>query len=189
MNDLETLQERIPLHGFFRVNIVNPGKGEPDEIVGDSGWVQNQVTNEGFRCFMARLLGALAGSSQITHAAIGTGGAPAASDTTLAGEQSVRAAITAATSSNSKAVIFTATFDSTASFVTATKNISNIGLGATSTASAATIFAGAAYTSSACATNQNVKNWRSLLATVCKILPKFGGPLFNGQTIPSQALA
>lgn len=157
MNDLETFQERIPLHGFFRVNIVNPGKdGGPDEIVGDSGWVQNQVTNEGFRCFMARLLGGIAGSSQITHAALGTGGAPAASDTTLAGEQSVRAAITAATSSNSKAVIFTATFDSSASFVTATKNISNIGLGATSTASAATIFCGAAYTSSACAVNQNV---------------------------------
>lgn len=154
---MEALQEKVNLRGFFRVAIVNPGKdGKPDEIVGDSGYVPNQVTNEGFRNFMARLLGAIAGSSQITHAALGTGGAPAAADTVLAGEQSVRAAITAATSSNSKAVSFTATFDSAVSFVTATKNLSNIGLGATSTAGAATIFCGAAYTSSAVATNQNV---------------------------------
>lgn len=153
---MEALQEKVNLRGFFRVNIVNPGKDGKDEIVGDSGWVPNQVTNEGFRNFMARLLGAIAGSSQITHAALGTGGAPAAADTTLAGEQSVRAAVTAATSSNSKAVTFTATFDSAVSFVTATKNLSNIGLGATSTAGAATIFCGAAYTSSAVATNQNV---------------------------------
>lgn len=150
------LQDKIPLRGFFRVNIVNPGKnGKPDEIVGDSGWIKNQVTNEGFRA-IARLIGGISGSSQVTHAAVGTGGAPAAADTTLAGEQSVRAAVTAATSSNSKAVQFTATFDSAVSFVTATKNLSNIGLGATSTAGAATIFCGAAYASSAVATNQNV---------------------------------
>jgi hypothetical protein len=157
MNALQQgLMEKIPLRGFFRVNIVNPGKaGKPDEIVGDSGWIENQVTNEGFRA-IARLIGGISGSSQVTHAAVGTGGAPAAADTTLTGEQSVRAAVTAATSSNSKAVSFTATFDSAVSFVTATKNLSNIGLGATSTAGAATIFCGAAYASSAVATNQNV---------------------------------
>lgn len=149
------LFEKIGLRGFFRVNIVNPGKdGKPDEIVGDSGWRENQVTNEGFRA-ISRLIGGISGSSQVTHAALGTGGAPAAADTTLTGEQSVRAAVTAATSSNSKAVQFTATFDSAVSFVTATKNISNIGLGATSTAGAATIFCGAAFASSAVATNQN----------------------------------
>lgn len=152
----QQLQELIPLRGFFRLHIVNPGKdGKPDEIVGDSGWRENQVTNEGFRA-ISRLIGNIAGSSQVTHAALGTGGAPAAADTVLAGEQSVRAAVTAVTSSNSKAVQFTATFDSAVSFVTASKNLSNIGLGATSTAGAATIFCGAAYTSSAVATNQNV---------------------------------
>lgn len=151
----QQLTEKIPLRGFFRLHIVNPGKGKPDEIVGDSGWIENQVTNEGFRA-IARLIGGISGSSQVTHAALGTGGAPAAGDTTLTGEQSVRAAVTAATSSNSKAVQFTATFDSAVSFVTASKNLSNIGLGATSTAGAATIFCGAAYASSAVATNQNV---------------------------------
>ena len=150
------VQELIPIRGFFRVQIVNPKEeGKPSYLAGDSGWIENQVTNEGFRA-VSRLIGGISGSSQVTHAAIGTGGAPAASDTTLTGEQSVRAAVTATTSSNSKAVVFTATFDSAVSFVTATKNISNIGLGATSTAGAATIFCGAAFTSSAVATNQNI---------------------------------
>lgn len=155
IEDNPILGEHLKLRGFFRVKLANPQvDGEP-EIVGDSGWVENQVTNEGFRA-VARLIGAISGSSQVTHAAIGTGGAPAAGDTTLTGEQSVRAAVSAATSSSSKAVVFTATFASANSFVTATKNISNIGLGATSTAGAATIFCGAAYASSSCATNQDV---------------------------------
>lgn len=144
----------IKIKGFYRVQLTAPD--DPTRVVGDSGWRQNQVTNEGFRSFLARTLGGIASSSQVTHAAIGTGGAPSATDTSLAGEQSVRAAVAAATSSSSKAVRFTGTFDSTASFVTATKNISNIGLFATSTAAGGTLFAGNTYTSSACATNQNV---------------------------------
>lgn len=149
----KTPVDGIKLRGFFRVNIEDPESGK---IVGDSGWKENQVTNDGFNGFLAKLLGALSGSSQVTHAALGTGGAPAASDTTLAGEQSVRAVVTAATSSTSKAVQFTATFSSANSFVTATKNISNIGLFATSTAAGGTLFAGNTYSSSSVATNQNV---------------------------------
>lgn len=144
--------EGIKLRGFYRLQIEDPEKG----IVGDSGWHENLVTNDGFNNFMAKLLGAISGSSQVTHAALGTGGAPIATDTTLSGEQSVRAAVTAATSSTSKAVQFTATFSSSASFVTATKNISNIGLFATSTAGGGTLFAGNTYASSSVATNQNV---------------------------------
>lgn len=144
--------EGIKLRGFYRVQIEDPDKG----IVGDSGWHENLITNDGFNNFMAKLLGAIAGSSQVTHMALGTGGAPIAADNVLAGEQSVRAAVTAATSSTSKAVQFTATFASSVSFVTATKNISNVGLFATSTAGGGTIFAGNTYASSSVATNQNV---------------------------------
>lgn len=144
-------QDGIRVKGFFRLHIEEDG-----QLVGDSGWRQNQVTNDGFNNFLAKLLGGIAGSSQITHAALGTGGAPAASDTTLSGEVQKRQAITAATSSTSKAVQFTATFSSANSFVTATQNISNIALAATSTAGAATIFAGNTYASSSVATNQNV---------------------------------
>ena len=139
----------IAVKGMYRVHIT-----EDDKIVGDSGWKQNQVTNEGFRNFLARLLGAIASSSQVTHAALGSGTVPGAAATTLDGEVESRASVTAATSSDSKAVQFTATFSSSDSFVTNTQNLSNIGLfGA---ASSGTLFAGNTYASSSCATNQNV---------------------------------
>lgn len=145
-------EERIPVRGFYRVQLQN----EDGSFVPDDGWYENQVVNLGFNQYLVSTLGAIAGSKQITHMAVGTGGAPAASDTDLAGEQSVRAAVTAATSSSSKTLNLTATFASAVSFVTATKNLSNIGLFNTSTAAGGTIFAGNTYTSSAVATNQNL---------------------------------
>jgi len=142
--------DKMGVRGFYRLHIVNPD----GTLAGDSGWNENQVTNDGFNNMLAKLLGAISGSSQITHAALGSGTVPGAAATTLNGEVVVRAAVTAATSSTSKTVRFTATFNSTASFVTNTQNLSNIGLFATS--SGGTLFAGNTYTSSSCATNQNV---------------------------------
>lgn len=149
--DLEqtTPQEWTRVRGFFRLNIEENG-----EIVGDSGWLENQVTNLGFNQYLVMSLGSIAGSKYITHAALGTGGAPAAADTSLAGEVEKRQAVTAATSSTSKTLNLTATFSSANSFVTNTQNISNIGL--FNTSSGGTIFAGNTYASSACQTNQNV---------------------------------
>jgi len=143
--------EPVKIRGFFRVQIDQSG-----EIVGDSGWKENQVVNLGFNQYLVSTLGAIAGSKQVSHMVLGTGGAPAAGDTTLAGEVEKRAAVTAATSSTSKAVQFTATFASANSFVTNTQNISNIALAHTSTKDAATIFAGNTFASSAVATNQSV---------------------------------
>lgn len=142
----------VAVRGFYRVQLTAPNK--PDVVVGDSGWLENQVTNEGRRC-LARLLGGIAGSSQLTHAALGTGTAPGAADTTLNGElaENVRATLSGATN-GSTSVQFTGTFSSANSFATANRNISNIGLFFTS--SGGTIFAGNTYTSSTCATNQNV---------------------------------
>lgn len=148
---MKKAKEGVKVVGMFRLNITEDGK-----IVGDSGWKKNQVTNLGFNQYLVSALGSIAGSKYVSHVALGTGGAPAASDTSLAGEQSVRASVTAATSSASKTVRFTATFDSAVSFVTASKNISNIGLFNTSTAAGGTLFAGNTFTSSAVATNQNV---------------------------------
>ena len=144
-------RDSVKVKGSFRLNIVDPD----GSIVGDSGWVDNQITNEGFRDIV-RLIGAISGSSAVTHAAIGTGTVPGAAATTLDGEQSVRAALTAATSSTSKAVLFTATFASAVSFVTATKNIANIGLFPIVTAATGTLIAGNTFNSSSCATNQDV---------------------------------
>lgn len=145
------MSKPIKIKGMFRLKIT-----DSDRIIGDTGWRENQVTNLGFNQYLVSALGSISGSKYISHAAVGTGGAPAATDTALAGEQSVRNAVTAATSSGSKTVRFTGTFASADSFVTASKNLSNIGLFNTSTAAGGTLFAGNTYASSAVATNQNL---------------------------------
>ena len=157
----QATKDGLKLRGFFRLQIED---GPTGEIVGDTGWRENQVTNLGFNNIVNQLGTSLTGS-KISHAGLGTGGAPAASDTTLAGEVStngsgsvVRAALTAATSSSSKTLRNTATFSSANSFLTASANISNVGLFHTSgpTTASGTLMAGNTYASSACATNQNV---------------------------------
>jgi hypothetical protein len=154
------LHEKGKIVGMFRLQIEENG-----EIVGDSGWKRNLITNLGFNEYLVKSLGTSLSGSKVSHAALGTGGAPAATDTALTGEVStngsgsvVRAAVTAATSSGSKTLRNTATFSSANSFITASANISNIGLFGVSgpTTASGTLFAGNTYTSSAVATNQNV---------------------------------
>jgi hypothetical protein len=145
---MEEQSDSIQVRGFFRVAI-----SEDDKIVGDSGWRKNVITNEGKRNYLARALGALAGSLQVSHFALGTGGVPATNATTLTGEVQKRTSVNAETSGSS-AVQFTATFASAGAFVTATQNISNIGL--FNSSSGGTLFAGNTYASSSVATNQNV---------------------------------
>jgi len=156
----EIMQSKSKIKGMFRVQLTENGK-----IVGDSGWKNNQITNDGFNSYLVNQLGTSLTGSKISHVALGTGGAPASNATTLTGEVStngsgsvVRAAVTAATSSTSKTLRNTATFSSANSFITATANISNIGLFGVSgpTTASGTLFAGNTYTSSALATNQNV---------------------------------
>jgi hypothetical protein len=181
------MQQGIQIRGMFRVQIDEGGK-----IVGDSGWHDNLVTNLGFNQYLVSALGAIAGSKQVSHMALGTGTAPGAADTTLNGElgEAVRAAVTAATSSSSKTVRFTATFASAASFVTATRAISNVGL--FNSSATGTLFAANTFASSSVATNQAVnatwmKSSVEFLVTGIKKLRKFGGHLL--QTIPSQQQA
>lgn len=147
------MKDSLKVKGVYRLQLEEDGK-----VVGDSGWHENQVVNLGFNQYLVSTLGAIAGSKQVTHIALGTGGAPAAGGTALTGEGDVekRAAVTAATSSSSKTVRFTATFNSSDSFVTASKNVSNIALFNTSAQTTGTMFAGNTYASSSVATNQNV---------------------------------
>jgi hypothetical protein len=142
-------KEKTGVKGMFRVHILEDG-----ELVGDSGWQKNQISNLGYLSFLCQALASSAGSSQIGFMALGTGTIVAAAGTNLDGEVSKRAAVTAASSNTSKTIRFTATFDSSNSFVTATKNIDNIGLFMSS--SAGTIFSGNTFASSSCATNQIV---------------------------------
>ena len=143
------MNDGLKVKGFYRVTITDDG-----EIVGDSGWKQNVVTNLGFNEYLVSALGAIAGSKQISHMALGTGGAPATDATTLAGEVEARAAVTAATTTGSKTLDLRATFASSASFVTTTMNISNIGL--FNSESGGTLFAGNTFASSSVAVNQAV---------------------------------
>jgi len=149
-------REGVSAKGYFRLNITEDRNGK-QVVVGDSGWVKNQITNLGFQNYLSALLGVVTGSKQVNYVALGTGGAPAATDTTLAGEimaSTQRTAVTPTTIA-SKTIQFAATFSSANSFLTGTSNLSNIGLFATTTTSD-TLFAGNTYTSSAVATNQNV---------------------------------
>jgi hypothetical protein len=146
-------KDGINVKGFFRLQIENPD----GSVAGDSGWIQNQVTNLGFKLFLCDNIGKSAGSKQIAYVALGTGTAPGAAHTTLDGEimaSTKRGAVTYANDSSTTAQ-FTATFASSDSFVTKSYNISNIGLFAT-TATNETLFAGNTYTSSSLNTNQNV---------------------------------
>jgi len=147
---MDQAQDTIKVRGCYRIAISNPD----GSLAGDSGWLENQITNDGFNNYLAKLLGAISGSSQINYMALGTGTVPGAAATSLNGEVTSRTAVTAATSSTSKAVRFTATFSSAGSFVGATVSLQNIGLFYTN--SGGTLFAGNTYATSTCATNQNV---------------------------------
>jgi hypothetical protein len=146
----------IKVKGFFRLNIVEDKNGQ-SKVVGDSGWIQNQVVNLGFQDYLCKTLAGGSGSKFIDHLALGTGGAPAATDTSLAGEimSSTQRGTVSTSVISSKTIQFTAAFNSSDSFLTATSNLSNVAL-INTTATNGTIFSGAAYTSSACATNQSV---------------------------------
>jgi hypothetical protein len=136
--------------GFYRIQITEDGKG----VVGDSGWNENQVVNDGIQQYVVNwLVGDTGNGKSITYMALGSGSQPASNGTSLLGEVVKRAAVTTSVTS-SRTAVFTAQFASAASFVTGTVNISNIGL--FNTSSGGTIFAGNTYASSSCATNQNV---------------------------------
>lgn len=148
-------KDSVKIRGFFRLQLENPD----GEIVGDSGWRRNTVTNDGKLGYLVKSLGSISGSSYLSYAALGEGTAPNATHTTLPSEvagtggSQIRDAMTM-NSSGSTRLRCTGTFASADSFVTATENISNIGLFRSS--SGGTIFAGNTYDSSSCATNQAV---------------------------------
>ena len=145
------IEEAIKVRGFFRLQLENPD----GKIVGDSGWKKNMITNTGFQHYIVQLMGGSAGSSRVTHAALGTGSQPGATGTSLEGEVEVRQTTTFS-EVGSKTCQWVCTFNSGLSFVTNTQNISNIGLFATSTQGSGSILCGNTYASSSCATNQNV---------------------------------
>ena len=145
----------MKIQGFFRVQLTEDGKG----VIGDSGWKKNMVTNLGINQYLVQWLCSGAAGKYVSYMALGTGGAPASSDTSLSGELTHSTSGRAAVSSSivaSGTAQFTGAFASANSFVTTTVNISNIGLFNTSTTAVGTLFAGNTFASSSCATNQSV---------------------------------
>jgi hypothetical protein len=144
--------DHVTARGFFRLQLTEDGK-----VVGDSGWKKNLITNLGYQNYIVGSLGAIAASSQVSYFALGTGGAPIATDTSLAGELTdaagCRFTVTPSAVS-SKTLQMTGSLAS--NVITANRSISNVGIFAVSTTSAGTIFAGNTYTSSQLQTNQQV---------------------------------
>lgn len=151
-------RDAVKVRGFFRLKIVedDPITGKP-HVVGRTGWRKNTVVNLGFDQFLCQTLAGMAGSKTISFAAIGTGTAPGAADTTLNGEitdvAGMRCAVTPTTIA-SKTVQFAFTLAS--NIITTVKTIQNVGLFNTSTTSVGTIFAGNTYATSQLQTNQAV---------------------------------
>lgn len=144
--------EGIKVRGFFRVQVCAPD--DPSKVIGDSGYLPNAIVNVGFQDFLCALLGNTTGSKQVTHAALGTGGAPAVTTNALPGEVGTRTAVTVAVSSTSKTVRFAQTFASGWHTSASAHNISNIGL--YNSLTGGQLFAGNTYASSSCASNQAV---------------------------------
>jgi len=138
--------DTLNVKGFLRMQVVEDGR-----IVGDSGWKRNTVVNLGFQDYIVGAIGAIAGSKQVSHMAIGTGTAPGVADTSLAGETGARVA-TDNTSVSSKTLQCTAQF--AGSDMGSTCTIQNVALANTS--SGGTILAGTTYATSQWASNQNV---------------------------------
>ena len=145
----------IKAKGFYRLQVTEGG-----EVVGDSGWHLNQVTNDGFREYLVYSLGSIAGSKYVKYAALGTGTVPAAAATSLDGEltenANLRMAVTPTSVAGSKGVQFAFTLNSGVFTATAGYTIKNVGLFDASVTSAGTVFAGNTYTTSALASNQAV---------------------------------
>ena len=141
------MKDTMTVKGFMRLQLTDLN----GKIVGDSGWKKNTVVNLGFQDYIVSSVGKIGGSKQVEWMAIGTGGAPSATDTILAGETGVRVTTTNSVIS-SKTLQCTAQFSGTAMGTTVT--IQNVALANTS--SGGTILAGTTYSTSQWASNQNV---------------------------------
>jgi hypothetical protein len=145
------MKSKSAVRGQFRLQIGEDRAGKT-VIVGDSGWCDNQITNDGFSNYIIGSLGGLGGSKAISNMGIGTGTAPASNATTLNGETGTR--VTTANSLQG-----TKTLQATASWASGshpggTPTIGNLGL--FNTSSGGTLCCGNTFATSAWATNQGV---------------------------------
>ncbi len=154
------MAQKVTLKGFARVKVAQDGK-----IVGDSGWVQNVITDYGLDECIGQCIVGGGGSKRVSALALGEGGAPAtnAGTATLPSEivatnagakRQAHAGVTVtAADATGVTARYLATFSS--GDRGATYDISNIGL--YSNTSGTGLMAGVAYASTKVSTNQDVQ--------------------------------
>jgi hypothetical protein len=149
----------VTVRGFFRLNIIDDSDGTP-RVVGDSGWCENLITNFGFQNGVCACLGGVSGSTQLAAAALGTGTAPAVTDTTLNGEITDVAGARMTGTNIAFSTIASKTLQAAATLAsgvyTTTKTIQNVGLFFGTATTSSTLAAGNTYATSQLASNQSV---------------------------------
>lgn len=141
----------MKIKGAFRLQLGEDENGKT-KIVGDSGWIDNMVVNEGVQDYIIRWLGALTTASGKAIAAmiIGTGTAPASNATGLEG--------TTAQSAPTLSIVASRTLQATNAWASGdhpggTPTIKNIALANQGTGTY-TIFCGGTYNTSVWNNNQ-----------------------------------
>lgn len=155
-------KDNVGVRGFYRLQIQEADESGRMQVVADSDWVENTVTNYGFEQAIATQVGGAAGVPP-THLALGTGTAPGATDTSLEGEigattDGTRMSLTTSVVS-SKTLRMTGSLNS--NIIGAASTIRNIGIFGHS--SSGTVMSGNTYATSQLATNQTVNatyEWR-----------------------------
>lgn len=139
--------DRIALRGFLRIQKIDK---KTRQVIGDSGWLQNQITNYGLNsCFVPCPIGA--SSIQAAGLMLGSGGSdPNATDTALLSKNTdYYAAFDYSSVIGSLTARMSCSFDGTLGAAT----LNNIGIFGHSTGS---LLAGKTFTSSALSTDQDV---------------------------------
>ncbi|SRR6266436_7113524 len=136
-------------------------RGRSKKIVGDSGWVENTLTNEGKNFYLAAKVGSVTGSKTPTHFQVATQStAVDATQASLLGETRIRKTLLASTLATGT-LRMTASWSSTDN--TAAITIGSIGIYETSTFGGGTLGAGQTYTTSQWNSNQDLSatyEWR-----------------------------
>jgi hypothetical protein len=139
--------ENVGVKGFFRLNIVDK---KSKKVVGDTGWIQNQITNYGLNSCIVALPLKCANSVQCSGILLGSGTGVASDGTNLqASASSYWAAFAQSTVISSLTARATCSFDGTLDATT----LREIGIKAVSTD---TVIAARSFASSAITTDQDV---------------------------------
>lgn len=146
-------KDKFGLRGVFRLQIGEDGPDGKTRIVGDSGYIKNQIVNLGWQDYILASIGGVSGSKQVGRMILGTSNAaPASNGTSLGGETTRSTSINAATVGS-----FTLRFTTqwTSDLCPGACTLNNAAL-INNTASGGTILCGNTFSSSQWQTNQAV---------------------------------